>query len=568
MNGAPALKQQKLTDSVYAIMSERKVLLGGGMTFEQVTNDVHSEPATQVWRPSVTLIVLAGLMLVLSLVPFMNGLHLMMGWWLDRPEYSHGILMPVLAIFLIWQQRDELERLPVISNWWGVALTVVALFTLLLGKLGSVLVIVQYAYVLTLGGLTLSLVGREFARRLLVPFFILILMVPLPEFLFQNLTADLQLLSSRIGVAFIRLCGVSVYLEGNVIDLGAYKLQVAEACSGLRYLFPLMTLGFIMAHFFKAAWWKRAVVFLSSIPVTILMNSLRIGAIGLLVDRWGQSMAEGFLHDFEGWLIFMASGSVLLLEIILLSRIGSDRRPWREIFAVELPASTPVSVPRMLWQPTPAFVVSSVLVGLLAAASLFMPERTEQVPARQSFAEFPLQMDEWRGQRTTLGAEFLDALQLDDYILANFVDQGSQGAHHTINFYSAWYNSQKGGESSHSPRTCIPGGGWQLTSLDQVTIPDARVGTVPLRINRVMIEKGASKQLVYYWFQQRGRVITNEYMVKWYLFWDALTRQRTDGALVRFVITVPDGQPVAEVEQVLQGFVRTLAPRLDAFVPG
>ena len=520
------------------------------------------------WRPSAALAVLVALMLLLSVVPFWNGLVAMWQGWMGRPEYSYGPLMPFLAIYLISQKRGFYERMPFSGSWWGLATVVLASALLLLGNLSAVVFITQYSYVLLLGGLALSLVGREFARRLLVPFFILVLMVPLPTYLNTILTGYLQLVSSKIGVAFIRLFGVSVYLEGNVIDLGTFKLEVAEACSGLRYLFPLMTLGFIMAHFFNAAFWKRAVVFLSSIPVTILMNSLRIGVIGVLVDRWGRSMAEGFLHDFEGWLIFMASGSVLLLEIILLSRIGSDRRPWRDIFAVELPASTPASVPRMLWQPTPAFVVSSVLVGLLAAASLFMPERTEQVPVRQSFAEFPLQIDEWRGQRTTMGAEFLDALQLDDYILANFVDQGSQGVQHTVNFYSAWYNSQKGGESSHSPRTCIPGGGWQLTSLDQVTIPDARVGTVPLRINRVMIEKGASKQLVYYWFQQRGRVITNEYMVKWYLFWDALTRQRTDGALVRFVITVPDGKSVEQEEQVLQGFVRTLALRLDVFVPG
>ena len=279
-------------------------------------------------------------------------------------------------------------------------------------------------------------------------------------------------------------------------------------------------------------------------------------------------MAEGFLHDFEGWLIFMASGSVLLLEIILLSRIGRDRRPWRDIFGFETPVTAPASVPRMLWQPTPAFVVSSLLVGLLAVTSLFMPERVDNVPARNSVAEFPLQLGDWVGQRSTLEQIYLDKLQLDDYVLTNYVDQGAEGAQHSINFYSAWNNSQRKGESGHNPRECLPGDGWKITSLDQVTIPDARVGTVPLRINRVMIEKGASKQLVYYWFQQRGRVITNEYMVKWYLFWDALTRQRTDGALVRFVITVPDGKSVEQVEQVLQGFVRTLAPRLDAFVPG
>ena len=127
-------------------------------------------------------------------------------------------------------------------------------------------------------------------------------MIPLPEFVLANLSTRLQLLSSQLGVAFIRLFDISVFVEGNVIDLGGYKLQVAEACSGLRYLFPLMTLGFLMACFYKGARWKRVVLFLSSIPITVLMNSIRIGIIGVTVERWGIRMAEGFLHDFRaGW---------------------------------------------------------------------------------------------------------------------------------------------------------------------------------------------------------------------------------------------------------------------------
>jgi len=429
---------------------------------------------------------------------------------------------------------------------------------------------VQYAYVLILAGLVLSLVGSTVARNLLVPLFILLLMVPLPEFFFKNLTAGLQLFSSKIGVAFIRFWGVSVYLEGNVIDLGTYKLEVAEACSGLRYLFPLMTLGFIMAHFYKAAFWKRAVVFLSSIPVTILMNSLRIGAIGIMVDRWGQSMAEGFLHDFEGWLIFMASGAVLFAEIIVLSRLGTDRRPWRDIFGIEMPVITPESVPRSLWQPNRPFMVSCSLVVLLAAASFFLPDRVDHPPLRNSFVEFPLQIDEWTGRRVQMESVYLDALKLDDYIVADYLDNGmgaSTGSA-SINFYSAWYDSQRGGEATHSPRTCLPGGGWQITSLQQITLPNAYIGMVPLRINRVIIEQGSNKQLVYYWFQQRGRIVTNEYMVKWYLFWDSLTRQRTDGALVRLIIPVSQGQSLEQAEQRLQGFTRSLVSKLDKYIPG
>ncbi len=517
-----------------------------------------------VWRPSLLLTGMALVMLCLSILPFRDGLQLMWGWWLDRPEYSHGILMPMLAAFLIWQQRDRFEHRPFSGSWWGVVVTLLGATVLLLGKLSSVLTLIQYAYVLTLGGLMLSLVGMRGARSLLVPFAILVLMIPLPEFLFKNLTADLQLLSSKIGVAFIRLCGVSVFLEGNVIDLGTYKLEVAEACSGLRYLFPLMTLGFIMAYFYKAAWWKRALVFLSSIPVTIIMNSLRIGVIGVMVDRWGQSMAEGFLHDFEGWVIFMCSAAVLLLEIVVLSRIGRDSRPWREIFGVELPAAVPSCVPRAAWQPNRTFVVSSLIVVALAAGSLFLPERIEKIPARSSFAEFPAQLDTWTGRRTAIEAVYLDTLKLDDYLMSDY--RGVSGQ--PINFYVAWYNTQQGGRSTHSPRTCIPGGGWQITSLESVAVPQANIAGVPLQVNRALIENGASKQLVYYWFQQRGRVVTNEYLVKWYLFWDSLTRQRTDGALVRLMVAVPEGRSVQDVEGELQSFVRAMSGRLDAYVPG
>lgn len=520
-----------------------------------------------VWRPSLALLIIAALIFPVLLITGSYELHIMWVWWLNRPEYSHGILMPLIAAFLIWQQRDVLEQMPFARSWWGVVLTLMAMTVLMMGKLGSVIVLVQYAFVITLAGLGLSLVGWNMAKRLFVPFFMLLLMVPLPEFISKNLTANLQLVSSQLGVAFIRMFNVSVYLEGNVIDLGTYKLEVAEACSGLRYLFPLMTLGFIMAHFYKAAFWKRCLIFFSSIPITILMNSLRIGAIGLLVDRWGQSMAEGFLHDFEGWLIFMASGAVLLLEVALVSRIGADQRPWREIFGFEFPAPVPVSATRKQWQPTITFVFSSVLVMFFSFMAFLSPSRTETIPVRQSFAEFPLQIAGWVGRRETMDPFYLAKLKLDDYIMVNYEDTSGSSTGDLVQFYSAWYDSQRGGESVHSPKSCIPGGGWQIVNFDQVTLSDINLGDKPIRINRVLIGKGASKQLVYYWFQQRGRVVTNEYLVKWFLFWDSLTRNRTDGALIRLLVPIPEGKSVESVEQGLKRFTSVLVPRLDPFIP-
>jgi len=154
-------------------------------------------------------------------------------------------------------------------------------------------------------------------------------------------------------------------------------------------------------------------------------------------------------------------------------------------------------------------------------------------------------------------------LKLSDYILANFAATGKA----PVNFYVAFYASQRKGESAHSPRSCIPGDGWEITSLEQRNVSGASVAGQPLRINRVLIQKGDDRQLVYYWFQQRGRVVTNEYLVKWYLFWDALTRNRTDGALVRLMIRADPRGNLDEADKQLSSFAATIADPLKDYVP-
>jgi EpsI family protein len=137
----------------------------------------------------------------------------------------------------------------------------------------------------------------------------------------------------------------------------------------------------------------------------------------------------------------------------------------------------------------------------------------------------------------------------------------------TVSLYVAYYNSQRKGEAVHSPRSCLPGGGWQLREFNQRVVPGVTVNGQPLRVNRTLISLGEQRQLVYYWFQQRGRVVNNEIAVKWYLFWDALTLHRTDGALVRLIVPLPrtDGEAVGDRE--LSEFAALLAQRLTRYIP-
>jgi exosortase D (VPLPA-CTERM-specific) len=518
--------------------------------------------APPAWRLPWGLVIVASLIGVVSIWPFWDGMRDMWHMWTDAPEYSHCLLIPPIAAFLIWQQKDRLERISFDGSWWGVALVLLGGVLLVIGQLGTVFTLVEYAYVVTLFGLILSFLGGRAFRVIAIPLLILLFMVPLPAFFFYNLSTQLQLWSSQLGVMFIRLLDISVFLEGNVIDLGGYKLQVAEACSGLRYLFPLMTLGFLMAYFYKGALWKRIVLFLSSIPITVLMNSLRIGIIGVTVDRWGTELAEGFLHEFQGWMIFMVSAALMLGEIALLNRMGRETGTWRQLFGIEYPGPTPSGIPIRERKLPVSFLAASALIIAFVMISALVPRTAEIIPERTPFLQFPMQVGAWRGHRQSLEGIYTDQLQLDDYALADYLNDDR-----VVNLYISWYNSQRKGEAVHSPRSCLPGGGWQMRDFGQRELPGVSIDGQPLRVNRAVIELGNQRQLVYYWFQQRGRVIDNEFAVKWYLFWDAITRHRTDGAMVRLVTMLPTTASEAEADRRLTDLASLIAPDLPRYVP-
>ena len=515
-----------------------------------------------VWKENLVLWGVLGVSILLLVFIHFEGLSLMVKWWENREEYGHGFIIPFITAFLIWQKKDQLEKVEFETSWLGVVLVIIGLSLFYAGELSAIYTVIQYAFLVALFGVVLSLMGMKAFKIILVPMLILVFMIPLPNFLFNNLSSQLQLISSQIGVAVIRLFDISVFLEGNVIDLGVFKLQVVEACSGLNYLFPLMTLAFITSYFFTGAFWKKTLIFLSSIPITILMNSFRIGVIGVTVEYWGIEMAEGFLHDFEGWAVFMSCIAILIVEMWILSKIGDDKLPLREAFGLDFPEPAPSDAQIVYREIPKSFYVSLIIVAVVAMSIFALPEREEIIPDRKNYADFPLEFNGWSGRKGSIEKLVLDSLRLTDYTMADY--QGDDGG--WVNFYSAYYDSQKKGSSAHSPRSCIPGGGWRISSLDDHAIQGVNIGKTPLIVNRLVIEKGEAKQLVYYWFQQRGRVVTNEYMMKWYLFWDAMTVNRTDGALMRLTTTLTGAQNIKIADDRLESFASEISPIIPEYV--
>jgi len=519
-------------------------------------------PASKEYSVTPLLWAVIGLLCVALVVTFRHTFGFIYSFW-QIPEYSHGFLVPLISALMLWQRRRELQQTPFTGSWAGIALALVGFLMYFVGTVAAITTVDAYALVVVIAGIFLAVAGWPAFRIALPAIALLLLMNPIPQFLFNNLSSALQLLSSRIGVAVIRLFGISVFLEGNVIDLGNYKLQVVEACSGLRYLFPLLTLGVIVATMVRFPLWMRLVIVASTVPITILMNSFRIGVIGVLVDRHGISQAEGFLHDFEGWVIFMASFVLLLIEIWLLVRLRGDRRGLREIIAIEWPEPRPKGTP-LLGRALPASAVAAMALALVAAVgATTLPDREEKVPERSEFSRFPLQVGGWQGRRDRIEAEYLDALKLDDYILADYGD----GKARPVNFYVAWYASQRTGRAAHSPASCLPGGGWRMSRFEQLPVAGVTSGGQPLRVNRVVISQGDERQLVYYWFKQRDRTVTNEYLVKWYMLWDSLFRSRSDGALVRLITPLSKGETESAGDARLVDFARQSVPLLGRFIP-
>ncbi len=521
------------------------------------------KPAVSLWVLGWRGWLILGIAALALALMYWNGIAELLLIWGRAEEYSHGYFIPLISLLMVWQNRNHFTTLRFDGIWFGTGILLLGIFLFLLGTLSTIYLVVHYSLIIVLLGLALSYTGWSPLKFLWVPLAYLAFMIPFPQFLYNQVSFWLQLISSEIGVAVIRWFGISVFLEGNVIDLGSYKLQVVDACSGLRYLFPLMSFGFLMAYLFKGPIWQRTVIFLSTIPITVLMNSFRIGVIGVLVEYFGIEMAEGFLHDFEGWIIFMACTAILLGEAWLFWRFSSTGGSFWDSFNLDLPETLPASMQRQTRRVPMPLIASVALLVLAAAGTDALVSRPSLPLDRISFAVFPDRVGSWDGNPGSLERNILDELDLDDYYIGDFIAEGSR----PVNFYVAYYGAQEAGAAAHSPRSCIPGGGWKITDLQPRVLSDILIGDDPLRVNRLTIQRGDERQLVYYWFEQRGRIITSEYAVKWYLFWDALTRNRTDGALIRLTTAVQPWEDWTEGDERLTEFSREVHPQLTAFLP-
>ena len=263
----------------------------------------------------------------LTFVVYGPILYYMVLHWDAVADYSHGFLIAPLALYFAWERIPQLKRARIEPSWWGLVPLLLSTTTLVIGRLGTELMNMRVSFVLALIGLVLLLWGRQVFKILAFPLFFLFLMVPLPQSLVNVIAFPLQLIAADWAVNVLYYLRIPALREGNIIHLPETTLFVADACSGLRSLMALVTLGVVFAYFFRKSWGERIIIVASTIPIAIIVNSMRVALTGILTYRFGEKAAEGAIHEFQGLITFGAAFILLLALAGLLSKLWPDR--WR-----------------------------------------------------------------------------------------------------------------------------------------------------------------------------------------------------------------------------------------------
>lgn len=485
----------------------------------------------------------------------------------QTPEYSHGPLIPLISFYLFLRQLKTVPPSPnpVTDRFPGVLVLALALLLGLLGAAAQIQKISSLAVIVWVAGVILVGFGWARGRQFWPPVLHLAFMMPLPYWIHWKVSIFLQGISAELGVALIQAMAIPVYLDGHIIDLGSYKLHVAEACSGLRYMFPIMSFTYIFAVLYQGSIWHKAVMLLAAIPIAILMNSFRVGVIGIIVDSRGTEHVEGFLHFFEGWVVFLLCILLMLALARAVQRLSGDRRPFTEVLDVDteglgaqLLRVNRIRPSRALLGSSAAFAFAAALLGPVAAI--------EPKPvAREEFSAFPASFGDWRVlESRRLDPEIAEVLAADDYLS---VAIGSQKFPAPVDLFIVWLGDQNTG-GIHSPEACLPAGGWEMSGIRQETIDIDLGAEAPFRlpVNRAIIQKGVHQQLVYYWFDQAGRRTASSYASRFHVLYNGVRFGRGDGALIRLVTPIGKNEPVENAEARLRDAIGDGLPLLPRFI--
>jgi len=480
--------------------------------------------------------------------------------WMTNGDYSYGFIIPFIAGYLVWEKRDSLEDVPVKSSWGVLPVLVLFLLVSLYGILGSSGNVARPAIPFLVILFVAFCFGVELAKHLILPLGFLIFMIPVPDVLERTLGIYLKSVSTKLGGECIRVLHIPVHISGNVIDLGMRQLDVVDACNGMRYLFPLLAIGILYAHFYQRAAWKRWFCIFATLPIAVLTNGLRIGVTGILFDSYGTEAAEGFMHSFSAWVIFLVS----FLFLYLTGRILDLFPPYgrRNGAGVLRKGRLGYSFVTRRDDTHPACFVSIALLLLVAVLSW----STKAIPAvklRVGIADFPSAFAGWEGRGEEVERELILKSGAEEAFRGTYRNGQEEEIALFLGYRSTAFLENE--NFFHSPSVCLPASGWEI-----VRSATRSVGTVPvfgeLTVAEIQMEEMGRKQLVYFWFQTKSRATPDKDINRFHLTLHAIQRDNTHDLFVMQVTPLRVGETIEDAERRMDRFASDMVGALTRFL--
>jgi EpsI family protein len=509
---------------------------------------------------------LLGVVLALLLVAAFAPTLVEMGTqWFKHAEYGHGVLMPPVALWMVWERRGrlrELRRSGRGSPWAEIACALALLpigTLLLLGEMRLSWFLKPFAFVAALAACIVILYSWDGLKALLAPLFVLSLMCPIPWRVLVGITLPLKRHATVLATGLADLSGLDASLQGNLIHVpGISSLQIVDQCSGVRSFVSLVSIALLGCLFWRRHWLLKAAVVLSCAPIAVAVNAVRIWLTALLSVHVSPEAAQGFFHFFEGFVLFGVGALALLGWACALGAIF----PRRGAAAPTPPAPPPLRPDRPLLRGSAAILAVAALAASAVGAERVrarvdgtMADAGASERMGAAFSALPLELDGYRGERRDWDERTVRASGADAYGSARYVDAANR-------VYEVFVGGAlRNDENFHAPNVCMPTAGWETLVAAEERHPLAAADGP--RMQRLLLQRGEERMLVYYWFQAGDRLAGNEWDVRFRRLLDLLSgRDLPPTLIISVYVSVEDD--VAAADAAAKRFLAVLAPYLRA----
>jgi EpsI family protein len=473
-------------------------------------------------------------------------------WW-NTDVYSYGFLIPFASLYFIWIKKERLQSLPVATNYKaGFPVLLSALFLLIIGHTGGIILIQEYSLIISIVGVVLIIFGIKYLRALWFPIMYLLFMIPFARIFTDGFHYPFQLLSANIAAAILNLVGIPYIRTANYIELPHITLEVAKGCSGVNYLISIIAIGIPLTYLTQKYWSRRVILILGAVIVAMMSNGLRVALIGILSYIDINAPLHGPNHIFQAMFVYIFGLSFLFIGAWILSdgKSGFTDSSTQKAAISSSPISktnthTP-TIRNSLFITTMIFLIVGIYINLYTPSPISM---------KRDFKYFPYEIGEWRGMDSKIGSETFRSSGVDYDLSRTYSTPNGKG----INLYIGHCMYQEQGKelvNYHSE--------WLFDGANilEIILNSGKA----IKVNYLIKRDDTKYKLILFWYDTNGHILIGKLKVKMYTALDTLLKQRSNGSIIMITLDIDNSADIKEDLQYSEIFIKNIFPIIHKFI--